>query len=135
MCRVEIDCCMRRFLALLMVFAGLIGACAPAFACAPGAAGNCCPPNAPGCTPAYEQFGVEPSMCCVAAADPVQMIAAEPARDVQERNPGSPGPNVLPVSSASSPELRAAGTVDAPLFSARCTDASLTYLHTGRLRL
>lgn len=127
---------MRRFLAFLMVFAGLVGAGAPAFACAIGAAGDCCPANAPsGCTPEYEQLGVEPSVCCVTAAAPAQLVAAEPGREVQGRNPGSPDPTVLPVSSASPLDLRVAGRVAAPLFSARCTDASLTYLHTGRLRL
>lgn len=127
---------MRRFLALLMVFAGLIGAGAPAFACAAGAAGDCCPANAPsGCTPEYAQFGVEQSACCATAAAPVQMVAAEPSREVQARNPGSPDPNVLPVSFVSSLDLRDTSRVAAPAFSARCPDASLTYLHTGRLRL
>jgi hypothetical protein len=127
---------MRRFLALLMVFAGLVGAVAPAFACAIGAAGDCCPTNAPsGCTPEYEQLGVEPSVCCVTAAAPVQMVTAEPGREVQGRNPGSPDSNVLPVSSAASLDLRVASRLAAPAFSTRCTDASLTWLHTGRLRL
>jgi len=123
---------MRRFLALLMVFAGLLGAGVSTFACA--AAGDCCPANAPGCTPEYEQFGVEPSVCCVSPAAPAQMVAAEPGREVQGRNPGSPDPNVLPASIA--PSLNPTfDRVAAPQFSARRTDASLTYLHTGRLRL
>jgi len=128
---------MRRFLASLLVFAGLVGAGVPAFACASAAAaGDCCPANAPsGCTPEYQQFGIEQSTCCATAAAPAQIVAAEPGREVQGRNPGSPDPTVLPVSPASSPGLRRAGTAVEPLFSARFTDASLTYLHTGRLRL
>jgi hypothetical protein len=127
---------MRRFLALLMVFAGLIGAGAPAIACAIGAAGDCCPTNAPsGCTPEYQQLGVESSVCCVAAAAPAQIVSAEPGREVQGRNPGSPDPNVLPLCFASSLSLRVCGAITTPAFCTRCTDASLTYLHTGRLRL
>jgi hypothetical protein len=122
---------MRRYLAMLMVWVGLIGAGVPAFACASAAAaGDCCPPNAPsGCTSVYEQIGVVQSMCCVTAAAPAQMVAAE------GRSHGSPDPNVLPVSPASSLDVRRADYVVEPLFSVRLTDASLTYLHTGRLRL
>ena len=127
---------MRRFLALLVVFAALIGAGAPAFACALGAAaGDCCPANAPGCTPAYEQFGVEQRVCCVTTAAPAQIVAAEPGREVQGRNPGSPDPNVLPVSPVASLDVQRSGRLTPSHFSARDTDASLTYLHTGRLRL
>jgi hypothetical protein len=127
---------MHRFHALLLVFAGLIGAGAPAFACASAAADDCCPANAPsGCTPEYQQLGVEQSVCCATAAAAAQIVAAEPGREVQGRNPGSPDPNVLPVSPASSLVSRHVGRPVAPLFAARCTDASLTYLHTGRLRL
>jgi len=125
---------MRRFLALLMVFAGLLGAAAPAFACAT-AASDCCPANAPGCTPEYQQFGVEPSVCCVTPAAPAQIVAAKSGREVQGSNPGSPDPNVLPVSFTSSLDRRGACHIAADPCSARRADASLTYLHTGRLRL
>ena len=136
MCRPEI-LRMRRFLALLMVWAGLIGAVGPAFACASAAAaGDCCPANAPsGCTPVYEQVGVELSVCCVSAAAPAQIVAAEPGRELQQGDRGSPDPVVLITSSASSHDLRRAVRLAAPLLSAQFTDASLTYLHTGRLRL
>ena len=121
---------MRRFLSVLMVLAGLIGA-GPAFACAAAAAaGDCCPPDAPsGCTTVYEQIGVEQSIWCVAVASPARVVAAE------GRHQGSPDPNVLPVSPAASLDVRPAGRVVALLFSSRLADASLTYLHTGRLRL
>jgi hypothetical protein len=130
---------MRRFLALFMLLAGLIGAGASAFACAAaGAAGDCCPANSPsGCTPEYEQFAVESSVCCITATAPAQIVAAEPGRELQlaQGERGSADPIVPTTSPVSSLDPRRAGRLAVPLLSARYTDASLTYLHTGRLRL
>jgi len=77
----------------------------------------------------YEQIGVEQSLWCVITAAPAQTVATE------GRNSASPDPNVLPVSPAASLDVRRAGRVVELLFAVRLTDASLTYLHTGRLRL
>src|SRR5262245_30353784 len=126
---------MRRFLALLMVWAGLLGAVAPALACVT-AADDCCPANAPsGCTPVYEQLGCGLSVCCVTAPAPAQMVAAEPGRELQQSDRGSADPVGLTASFASSLDSPRADRLAVPVLSAQLTDASLTYLHTGRLRL
>jgi hypothetical protein len=128
---------MRRFLTLLLLWVGLIGATAPAFACANADAGECCPANAPsGCTQVYEQFGIEASVCCVSPAAPAQIVAAEAGRELQvQGDHGSPDPVALTVSFASSLDRHRAGQLAVPALSAKYTDASLTWLHTGRLRL
>lgn len=111
---------------MLVVWAGLVGAGLPAFACASAAAaGDCCPPDAPsGCTQVYQQLDVQASICVTAEA---------PARMV-ERDHGSADPIVLVASGVSLPDPGSIVRVPVRPSSA-CTDASLTYLHTGRLRL
>src|SRR5262245_48877695 len=112
---------MRRFLAMLVVLVGLIGAVAPAFACASAAGGDCCPANAPsGCAPQYQPTA-----------------AVEPGRELQvaQLALGSVDPVVPTPSPVSLPDPQPAYRLAVPLLSAACTDASLTYLHTGRLRL
>jgi hypothetical protein len=130
---------MRRFLVLLLLLAGFIGAGGPAFACATAAAaGECCPVNAPsGCTRGYEQVGSEASICCVTPTAPAQVVAAESGRElhVVQDDRGSPDPVALTVASGSSLYRQRAGRLAVPLLSAECADASLTYLHTARLRL
>jgi hypothetical protein len=129
---------MRRLLTLLLLLAGLIGASAPAFACATAAAaGECCPVNAPsGCTQLYEQIGSEASVCCVTTTTSALIVAAESSRELQVQDDrGSPDPVALTVASAPSLERQRAGRLAAPLLAAQYADASLTYLHTGRLRL
>lgn len=130
---------MRRFLALLVLWAGLLGAGSPAFACATAAAaGDCCPPGAPtGCTQIYEQLDIEAIICCVTVAAPSQAVTAEPGRQAQaaQREHGSADPIALSAPSRSLQDLRSTTRLAASHVSAAHTDASLTYLHTGRLRL
>ena len=130
---------MRRFIALLIFCAGFLGAGSPALACATAAAaGDCCPPGAPsGCTQAYEQLDIEASICCFTAAAPSQLVAADRGHELQvvqlERRSADPidAGAFAPVFAA----LRYPTHLDVPAVSASPTDASLTYLRTGRLRL
>jgi hypothetical protein len=129
---------MRRIVALIVLCAGLLAAGAPSFACATAAAaGDCCPADAAGCTQVFEQLSVEASICCVTAAVPAQIVAAESGRElhVVQLDHGSVDPGVPPASSALPPVLARAARQAVPLLPATWVDASLTYLHTGRLRL
>jgi hypothetical protein len=136
--RVEIRLRMRRLFALLVVWVGLITAGAPAFACATAAAaGNCCPSDAPsGCAQLYEQLGAQATVCCATAAAPSVMVSAESSRElhIAQSDHGSVDPIAAAASLSSILNLRdsrLALPVPAPAYS----DASLTYLHTARLRL
>ena len=130
---------MRRLFALFVLWVGLIAAGAPAFACATAAAaGNCCPADAPsGCTQTYELLGAEAIVCCITVSAPSAVVSAEPSRELQiaQHDHGASDP-VAPV--APLPLLLDPSgshlVPPAPLLQ-RTTDASLTYLHTARLRL
>ena len=112
---------MRRLTALLIVWVGLLGAIAPALACAmPASDGSCCPPDAPAeCRQAWEFERLE---------------TVEAARTSQHdaRSPESPVIAAAPPSKANS-AYRDEFIV--PAESIARTDATLTYLKTGRLRL
>jgi hypothetical protein len=131
--KVEIRLRMRRLFALLVVWVGLITAGAPAFACATAAAaGNCCPADAPsGCA-----LGAQATVCCATAAAPSVMVSAEPSRELHtaQSDHGSVDP-VAAVASLSSILHRRDSQLALPLPAPTHTDASLTYLHTARLRL
>jgi hypothetical protein len=120
---------MRRFIAFLVLWAGLLGVGSPAFACAAAAAaGDCCPPGAPsGCTQTYEQL----------AAASSQIVSAERGRDLQavQDDCRSPDPITIVSTPFPLPDLRSPPRPDASIVSSARTDASLTYLRTGRLRL
>jgi hypothetical protein len=124
---------------MLVVWAGLMGAGAPAFACATAAAsGDCCPPGAPtGCTQVYEQLDLEASVCCITAVAPAQIVATESGRELllKQHDHESADPVVLAAPPCSLPDPGSTSRLDGPHVSAAYTDASLTYLHTGRLRL
>lgn len=130
---------MRRFIALLIVCAGFLGAGSPAFACASAAAaGDCCPSGtSSGCTQVYEQLDIDASICCFTAAAPSQLVVADQGRELQrvqlERRSADPvhAGALAPVLVDS----RYSTLLDDPAVSASRTDASLTYLLTGRLRL
>lgn len=130
---------MRRFLTLLIVWAALAGAGLPAFACATAAAaGDCCPPDAPsGCIQAYQQLDIEAAVCCITAAAPSQLVVAEPNREPKaaQRDHGSTDPVALVTPSSSYPSLRSTIRLAISHVPSARTDASLTYLYTGRLRL
>lgn len=135
----EIQLRMRRLLAIFVVWAGLIGAGAPAFACATAAAaGDCCPSSAPsGCASGYEQLGVEAIICCATVAAPSLVVFAEPGRELQvaqcDHGPADPVPAAAPLASVT--DLRNPQRFALTDSAQAPTDASLTYLQTGRLRL
>jgi hypothetical protein len=130
---------MRRFIALLVLWAGFLGAGSPAFACATAAAaGDCCPPGAPtGCTQAYDQHDIDAAICCITAAAPSQMVYAERGRELQlvQDDCRSADPIAIVSTSFLPPDPRSTPRFDVANVSPACTDASLTYLLTGRLRL
>ena len=130
---------MRRFIAFLVLWAGLLGVGSPAFACAAAAsAGDCCPPGAPsGCTQAYEQLDIEATVCCITAAAPSQIVSAERGRELQavQDDCRSPDPIAIVSTSFSLPNLRSPPRLITPNVCSARTDATLTYLRTGRLRL
>ena len=130
---------MRRFIAFLVLWAGLLGVGSPAFACAASAsAGDCCPPGAPsGCTQAYEQLDIEATVCCITAAAPAQMVSAERGRELQavQDDCRSADPIARVSTSSLLPDLGSPLRLNVATFSSARTDAKLTYLRTGRLRL
>jgi hypothetical protein len=130
---------MRRFIAVLVLWAGLIGAASPAFACATAAAaGDCCPPGAPsGCTQVYEQLDIEATVCCITAAAPSQIVSAERGRELQAVQDDCRSVDPIATVSAVCPftDPRSSPCFGALNVSSARTDASLTYLVTGRLRL
>jgi hypothetical protein len=136
--RDEIRPRMRRLFALFVLWVGLIAAGAPAFACATAAAaGNCCPVDGPfGCAQLYEQLGAEATACCVTAAAPSVMVSAEWSRElhIAQSDHGSVDP-VAAVASLPSILHRRDSQLALPIPAPAHTDASLTYLHTARLRL
>jgi len=129
---------MRRLLSLLLLWVGLIGAGAPAFACTTAAAaGDCCPPGrASGCTEVYAQLGSDAIVCCISAAASSALVTVEPGREPQlahcER--GSADPIATAASAHAILDVRGSNLV-LPVITAARTDSSLTYLHTARLRL
>jgi hypothetical protein len=123
---------MRRLTALLIVWVGLLGAIAPAFACAmPTSDSSCCPPDAPAdCRQAWEFERLE----TVASPVPSKMSSVEAVRTSQHdaRSPESPVITAAPPFIANSAQR---GELVVPAESIARTDATLTYLKTGRLRL
>ncbi len=123
---------MRRLTALLVVWVGLLGAIAPAFACAmPATGGSCCPSDAPAeCRQAWEFERLE----TVPSPAPSKMISVEPAQKSQHDAP-SPESAVIAAASPYIASFERRGEFIAPAESIARTDATLTYLKTGRLRL
>jgi hypothetical protein len=130
---------MHRFIAFLVLWAGLLGVGSPAFACAAAAsAGDCCPPGAPsGCTQALEQLDIEATVCCITAAAPSQMVSAERGRELQavQDDCRSADPIAIVSTSSALPDPGSSPRLTVSSLSSARTDARLTYLRTGRLRL
>lgn len=120
---------MSRFIVFLVLWAGLLGVGSPAFACAAAAsAGDCCPPGAPSdCIQTYEQL----------AAASSQMVSAERGRESQVAQDDCQSPDPIAIVSTffSLPDFGSPPRLGTSNFSSARTDASLTYLRTGRLRL
>jgi hypothetical protein len=129
---------MRRLFALFVLWVGLIAAGAPAFACATAAAaGNCCPDDASsGCAQLYEQLGAQATVCCATASAPSVVVSAEPSRElhIAQCDDGLGKPIAAAASLSSILYLRDS-QLALPVPAPARTDASLTYLHTARLRL
>lgn len=130
----------RRLIAIFLLCASLLGLAQPLMACAAAmSASDCCSGDpASGCTTDATPVLVATSgSCCLATpAAPTSSFVA-PSRSVDEtllgaETPGSfhsasvPGGDGRTITTCSS--VRAAG-------AARATAATLTYLHTARLRL
>ena len=119
---------MRRLIALVVIFAGLLASGSAALACASAAAtGDCCPAGAPsGCIEMYQQLEAAPAVSCATSIAPSPVGSAERGR----------GPTD-PVIVASTPRLPAefahSPVVHGTIVDSAPTDRSLTYLQTGRL--
>lgn len=130
---------MRRMIALIVLWAGLLGAGSPALACATaGAAGDCCPPGAPsGCSQGFEQLDVAATACCVTGSASSPIASAESSRGSQhwERDCGAADPVVIADAFDSLQPSGQSSGFDTAIIDSALPDRSLTYLHTGRLRL
>lgn len=132
----------RRLIALLVVCVGLLGAAVPVLACSIAALdGDCCPQNSQsscaGSEPG-ERLETAATNCCIAAPVPSHAESISSIRSLQDEHPASsatPESLSLPPWIASSAALNRNDCVFTPVSSPPRTDAALTYLHTGRLRL
>jgi len=124
--------------ALLLAWLAAIGAALPAVACAAMPADNCCPgegtaPCPEGDSPAHSGTGAD---CYAAVPVPAQATSNLPARGAQEPiRCGPHEPVFVPVATIA--PVQAAARNERTLLPADspARDASLTYLHTQRLRL
>lgn len=128
---------MSRILALIVLGAALLGG-SPLVACASGAAGDCCPPGAPAGCGTTEQLDIAATTCCLTGSAQSPAVSAERSREQQTLNHdcGSADPVGIVTTLVSLPhEVTRSSAFDAALNRAAAPDRSLTYLHTGRLRL
>jgi hypothetical protein len=132
----------RRLTALLVLWVGLLGAISPAFACAVSpSGGDCCPPDAsPECRQAWAFERLESAsaaMYCLAPAMPSQAVTIGVARDPLESQHDGPLPEPCAIVAWAEfyPDRSPQREFIAPLKVDARTDATLTYLKTGRLRL
>jgi hypothetical protein len=129
---------MRRIAALIVLWAGLLGG-SPVLACGTGAAGDCCPPDAPaGCGQTNEPIELAATTCCLTSSAPSPAVSAERGREQQflKDDCGSADPVGIATALVSLPhEERQSSGFDPAINRAAAPDRSLTYLHTGRLRL
>jgi hypothetical protein len=119
---------MRRLIALIVIFAGLLAAGSAALACASAAAtGDCCPAGAPsGCIEMYQQLDAAPTASCVTSLAPSPVVSADR---------GSTDPVIVAGTLGLPAELARSSGLNGTIVDSAPTDRSLTYLHTGRLRL
>jgi hypothetical protein len=121
---------MRRLIALIVIFAGLLAAGSAALACASAAAtGDCCPAGAPsGCIEMYQQLDAAPTVFCVTSVTPSPVMSAERGR-------GPMDPVIVAATLGLPADLAHSSGFNGTIVDSAPTDRSLTYLHTGRLRL
>lgn len=131
----------RRLTALLVLWVGLLGAGSPALACAADALdGDCCPQEAPlpcGDDTAEYHSSTTGVMCCAPANVGARAASIDSRRASQDRehDSGTPDPLIRPAPFDSPTGAPCARHLTAPADSPARTDAALTYLRTGRLRL
>jgi len=130
---------MRRLVALILLSAALLGIGSPAIACASAAAaGDCCPAGAPsGCRQVYEQLDLAATAYCLTRSAPSAVVSAERSGGAQflENDGGSADPAIIVGAFVSSADHVLSSIFDAAIVHSAARDRSLTYLHTGRLRL
>ena len=130
----------RLSLTLILALGLLIGVASPTVACAVMAERDCCPegstspcPNGP----APSDFGSSAVCCAEPAPAPATLRAA--AAEEQKFVPlldNSSSDHVIAFAWLATLHLdRSGGILEPPYLSLRRTDAALTYLRTGRLRL
>ena len=127
---------MRRMLALIVLYAALLGG-SPVFACA-SAAGDCCPPGDPAGCGQTEQRDLAATACCLTGSTQSPAVSAERIREQQplQHDCGPVDPVAIVTALVSLPhEAGQSSGFDAAINRAAAPDRSLTYLHTGRLRL
>lgn len=126
---------LRRLSAVLVIWVGLLGAALPVLACSMAAQRHdCCPPGAP--SPCDD--GSTAAICCVSTPSSSQAVSITASRVLQDGHAGSSGSVdflVLPLWIVSLMDVARRYDIPAPASPAPRTDAALTYLHTGRLRL
>jgi hypothetical protein len=124
---------MRLSTALLVLWMALIGALAPALACAASqSGGDCCPPDAPADCRIAWSFDRADQTAAVTGALSIESTGAQLAHADNVGSPDSALP-AAPFQFLSDRYLQSLSCgVPASEFLA---DATLTYLHTGRLRL
>ena len=132
---------LRRLSTLLLVWVGLLGAALPAFACSMAALDrDCCPQNAPSSCGdgSRECLQAAAAICRASTSGAAQAVSIQASQLLQEGQAGpggSPDLPVLPAWVLSSMDSAPWDDIPEPVSSPPRTDAALTYLHTGRLRL
>jgi hypothetical protein len=119
---------------LLVLWVALIGAVAPALACAkPQTDMDCCPPDAPADCRIAWSFDRAEGTAAVTRTLSVQTIEIDvPHAD----NSGSSDVSALPAAPFQFTSNRCPRSLPNSVFASDfLSDATLTYLHTGRLRL
>jgi hypothetical protein len=125
---------MRVSTALLVLWMVLIGALAPALACAASQSGDdCCPPGAPSDCRIAWSFDRADQTAAVPRALWIESTGAQLAHAAAG---GSPDSSALPAAAFQFPSDRHLHSLSFGVPASEfLADATLTYLHTGRLRL
>ena len=131
---------LRRWSTLLVIWFGLlVGVASPELACATAKSGDCCPQDST--SPCGEEKRDHDlgslAACCVTAPPAPSAVWVEANRNAADQPHGSGSPDTIVALAwfaTLSLHVRAPQSV-VPAMSLPRTDAALTWLHTGRLRL